>query len=121
VKNVNRRSESTASLFAWCIAPIALAAHSGIANADEWTPSKPISHLLFEGETTNKTIYFETPSGSWSAAGCPNAKYVMVRGIDGFKEMLAIGLAAKTSAANVSFLGSCLNADYFSAHYIVMD
>jgi hypothetical protein len=121
VNKVSRRGESTASLFVSCIAPIALGLHCGMANADEWTLSKPISHLLFEGETTNKTIYFETPSGSWSAPGCPNARYVMVRGIDGFKEMLAIALAAKTTATHVTFFGSCMSADYFSAHYIVMD
>jgi hypothetical protein len=98
-----------------------LGAFPAIAGAEEWTQSKAISQLNFDGDSANKTIYFETPSGSWSATGCPNARYVMVRGIDGLKEILAIGLAAKTASVNVSFLGSCINADYFSAHYIKMN
>ena len=34
---------------------------------------------------------------------------------------LAIAIAAKASSANVSFVGSCLNADYFSATYIKVE
>ena len=104
-----------------CIALTAAASMPIKAGADEWTGSKPITQLNFDGTSTNKTIYFETESGVWSATGCPNARYVMVRGIDGLKEILAIGLVAKTSSANVSFLGSCVNADYFSAYYIKVE
>jgi hypothetical protein len=121
VRNAKRRSEHSGSLVGRCIAALALAALPTVASADEWTPSKPISQLSYDGTSASKTIYFETPSGSWSAAGCPNARYVMVRGIDGLKEILAVGLVAKTTSANVSFVGSCLNADYFSASYIKME
>jgi hypothetical protein len=121
VRNVEQGSEHPASLLGSCIAALVLGALPAIANAHEWTPSKAISQLSFDGDSALKTIYFETPSGSWSAAGCPNARYVMVRGIDGLKEILAIGLVAKTTSVNVSFLGSCTNADYFTAHYIKMD
>ena len=120
MRNAKRRSEHL-SFLGLCIASVPLAALPALADADEWTPSKPISQLSVDGSTANKTIYFETPSGSWSAAGCPNARYVMVRGIDGLKEILAIGLAANTTSVNVSFVGSCLNADYFSASYIKME
>lgn len=119
--NVKRRIGRLEPIFLLCVAPLVLAAFPATSSAEEWTQSKPISQLNFDGDSANKTIYFETTSGSWSAAGCPNARYVMVRGIDGLKEILAIGLTAKTTSTNVSFLGSCLGADYFSAHYIKMN
>lgn len=121
MRNVKLRIEWPESVLVWCIASLLVAAIPAIADAEEWTQSKPISQLNFDGDSANKTIYFETPSGSWLAAGCPNARYVMVRGIDGLKEILAIGLTAKTTSTNVSFLGSCMGADYFSAHYIKMN
>jgi hypothetical protein len=104
-----------------CIALTTAAAVPTIASAEEWTQVKPIAQVSFDGTAANKTIYFETPSGKWSAAGCPNARYVMVRGVDGLKEILAMGLAAKASSANVSFVGSCQNADYFAAYYIKVE
>lgn len=105
MRNVERRSEHVGSLLGSCIAAFVLGALPVTANANEWTESKPISQLSLDGNSALKTIYFETPSGSWSAAGCPNARFVMVRGIDGLKEILAIGLVAKTTSVNVSFLG----------------
>jgi hypothetical protein len=121
VRNVQRRREHVGPLLGSCIASLVLGALPAIANADEWTQSKAISQVSFDGDSANKTIYFETPSGSWSPAGCPNARYVMVRGIDGLKEILAIGLVAKTTSVSVSFVGSCVDANYFSARYIKME
>jgi hypothetical protein len=88
---------------------------------DEWTGTKPIANLRFDGRTGSKTVYFETPSGVWSAAGCPNAQFVMIRGIDGLKELLSIGLAAKLAERNVRFLGACLDSDYFEAYYVIVE
>lgn len=119
MRNLSVCSKKCGTLIA-CIALTVAAAVPITASADEWTQVKSISQVSFDG-TTNKTIYFETPSGAWSASGCPNARYVMVRGIDGLKEILAIGLTAKATSANVSFVGSCLNADYFSASYIKVE
>ncbi len=121
MRTSKQRSDWLWSVLVRCLAPLLLGVFPAVATADEWTQSKPISQLNFDGTTGNRTIYFETPSGSWSAAGCPSARYVMVRGVEGLKEILAIGLAAKTTSTNVSFLGSCLDADYFSASYIKMD
>jgi hypothetical protein len=120
MRTSKRRSDSRISTLVRLLAPIAFSAIPVVANAAEWTGSKAISHLSFDGDSL-KTIYFETPSGSWSAAGCPNARFVMVRGIDGLKEILALGITAKTTSTNVSFLGSCVDADYFSATYVKLD
>jgi hypothetical protein len=120
VRNSNQCSSGRKFLVE-CITLTAAVGVPSIARADEWTQVKPISQLSFDGATGNKTIYVENTSGKWSASGCPNARYVMVRGIDGLKEILAIALAAKASSANVSFVGSCLNADYFSATYIKVE
>jgi hypothetical protein len=95
-------------------------AFATVAHADEWTANLAISRLLFDGTGTT-TIYFENATGHWSAASCPNAQYVIVRNIAGMKEILAMGLAAKTAASNVKFLGTCQDANYFAAYYMVVE
>ena len=91
-----------------------------LANAEESTPFRTISQLRFDALSDEVTIYFETSSGSWGLAGCPSARYVMVRDVAGFKELLAIGLAAKLAERSVSFQGTCRDADYFSAYYVIV-
>lgn len=91
-----------------------------VANAEESTPFRTISQLRFDAQADEVTIYFETPSGSWGLAGCPNARYVIVRDVAGLKELLAIGLAAKLAERSVPFQGTCRDADYFSAYYVIV-
>jgi hypothetical protein len=89
-------------------------------HADEWTASLPISKINFDGSLSG-TIYFQTPSGNWSVAGCPNTQFVLVRDIPGVKEILAIGMTAKLSDRNVAFSGTCYSPGYFRASYISME
>jgi hypothetical protein len=93
---------------------------STAAFAEEWTATKLISNVAFDSRADH-TIYFETASGSWSAAGCPNAQYVMVRGTSGLKEILSVGLSAKLAERSVRFYGTCQNADYFQAAYVLVE
>jgi hypothetical protein len=102
------------------IAAAGLLAMTAIAMADESTATAPISKVLFDGSGAT-TIYFETPSGHWSAPSCPNAQYVIVRGITGMKEMLAMGLAAKAAGQTAKFLGTCQDANYFAAYYMIVE
>lgn len=85
--------------------------------AEESTALRTISNIRVDGTTGNRTAYFETAT-SWAASGCTSAKYVFVRGIEGLQDLLAVGLAAKLSDRNVSFIGTCQSSDYFQAHYI---
>lgn len=93
-----------------------------VAHADEWTTTTLISRMLFDGSLTNNTntLYFENASGHWDAPSCANARYVIVR-VPGIKEILAMGLTAKTTERAVKFLGTCQDANYFSAYYIVVE
>lgn len=93
---------------------------STVACAEEWTGTKQISNLTFDARADH-TIYFETTSGHWSAAGCPNAQYVMVRNSTGLKEILSMGLGAKLAERNVRFYGNCQSADYFQAEYVLVE
>jgi hypothetical protein len=91
------------------------------ALAEEWTATLPLATVQFDGRSGNKTIYFRTTSGTWGPAGCPNAQFVMVRDVEGLKEILSIGLAAKLAGSNVRFQGTCYDSEYFSAFYIVVE
>lgn len=85
--------------------------------AEESTAVRTISNIRVDGATGNRTVYFETAT-NWAAPGCTSAKYAFVRGIEGLQDLLAVGLAAKLSERNVSFIGTCQSSDYFQAHYI---
>jgi hypothetical protein len=102
------------------LALAALLALSLPAHADEWTGSRPIASMRVDGRTTDTTVYFETQT-SWAAAGCPNAKFVFVHNNSALKEILAVGLTAKTSGATVRFVGNCQDSDHFEASYIILD
>ena len=61
LRTSKQRSDWLWSVLVQCLAPLLLGVFPAVATADEWTQSKPISQLNFDGTTGNKTIYFETP------------------------------------------------------------
>lgn len=103
------------------ILAVALTLICSVGHAAEWTAKHPILRVLYDGATGTTTAYFETATGTWSPAGCPNARYVMVRGVEGSREILAIALSAKLGDKLVQFYGTCYDATYFSAHYITVE
>lgn len=85
--------------------------------ADE-TIAQTIARIQYNAEADY--LYFVGPA-AWGAASCPNATYVMVAANTvGRKQMLALGAAAKVSASQVSFVGTCADANYFNAIYIIV-
>lgn len=79
-----------------------------------------ISTVQFDG--IDRNLYFKTTNGAWTTEGC-NPRYVWVKpNIEGQKEILSIGLAAKMSGKKVWFYGTCATgaSDYFEATYIVI-
>jgi len=79
-----------------------------------------ISTVQYHG--TKKDLYFKTVDGTWKTDGC-NPTYVHVKPtIEGQKEILSIGLAAKMSGKKVWFIGDCAShsTNYFEAYYIVV-
>ena len=78
-----------------------------------------ISAIRFDG--SGKHLYFESADGKWISDSC-ESKYIWVRPeIEGQKEIMSLGLAAKMSGKKVWFSGKCSSsAGYFEATYITI-
>ena len=90
-----------------------------VVSANEWTVTQPIAALQLDG--TNQDLYL---SGGlkWGAASCPNATYAKVPvSLPGYKQLLAISLAAKISTTAVRMFGTCGTNGYFDATYISVE
>ena len=77
-----------------------------------------ISTVQYDG--VGKNLYFRSQEGKWISGNCQST-YVWVKpGVEGQKEILSLGLAAKMAGKKVWFYGSCgSDPNYFEAHYIV--
>jgi hypothetical protein len=89
------------------------------ASADEWTITQPIASLQLDGNTQD--LYF-SGGQRWGATSCPNVTYVKVDfDLAGYKQLLAIGLAAKMAGTPIRLLGTCGANGYFDAIYISVE
>ncbi len=93
---------------------------SGFVYADNTSQTgQSISTVQYDGAAKN--LYFRSEEGKWISGGCQST-YVWVKAdVEGQKEILSLGLAAKMAGKKVWFYGAC-NSDpnYFEAYYIVV-
>jgi hypothetical protein len=83
------------------------------AAADEWTVTQPITVLQVYGATED--IYL-TGGSTWGSPSCPGATYVRVpQSLAGYKQLLAVSLAAKMSGTPIRVYGTCGANGYFDA------
>ncbi|MBL8272000.1 hypothetical protein [Steroidobacter sp.] len=89
------------------------------ASASEWTVTQPIAALQLDG--SSQDLYL-TGGLKWGATSCPNATYVKVaQTLAGYKQLLAIGLAAKMAGTPIRLFGTCGTNGYFDATYISVE
>jgi hypothetical protein len=60
----------------------------------------------------------DSPASEWSAR---TAQLVIVRGINGLKEILALGITAKATDVSACFRGMCHDSTYFLAYCFMVE
>ena len=89
----------------------------------EQTAAKSIERVQISASSngTTASYYFVNTSG-WGATTCPNAMYVQItESYAGSKAMLSMALTAKSTNAEVTFLGECYDDNYFKANYMILE